>query len=89
MRAEYLAAWRTICLPQNYRPSYPSVLQVGVGQPVKVVQGVQHSSLPQEEPPSSRHSKRSLRLSFRTLPISHLQQGDMMMFSVEMLDRKD
>ena len=52
---EYLAAWRMICLPQNHRPSCPSVLQAGVGQPVKVVQGVQHSSLPQEEPPSSRH----------------------------------
>jgi len=55
---EYLATWRTICLPRNHRPSYPSALQVDVGQPAKVVQEVQHSSQPQGKPPSSRQTKR-------------------------------
>jgi hypothetical protein len=50
---EYLAAWRTICLPQNHHPSYRSVPQIGEGQPAKVGQVVRHSLQPQEEPTSS------------------------------------
>jgi hypothetical protein len=45
---EYLATWKTICLPQSHRPSYPSVPQAGVGQLAKVTQGVQHSLRSQE-----------------------------------------
>ena len=61
--AEYLAAWRTICLPQNHRPSYPSVLQAVVRQPAKAVRVVQHSLRAQEEPPSSRQTKRGIDLT--------------------------
>src|SRR6267142_3784179 len=54
---EYLAAWRTICLPQNHHPSYRSVLRAGEGQPAKVGREVQHSLQPQEEPTSSPQTK--------------------------------